>query len=63
MAETEFWYRGTQPLHSKAAQERGLVSTRQAGTGKKGRDGGGHVTGHVTKEHKKKDRTWLLRDS
>jgi hypothetical protein len=50
------------PLHTTAAQERGLVSTRQAGTGKKRREGG-HVTDPIMKEHKKKDRTWLPRDS
>jgi hypothetical protein len=62
MAETEFCERGTHPLHTTATQERGVVSKRQEGTGKKGREGG-HVTDLVLKEHKKKDRTWLPRDS
>jgi hypothetical protein len=57
MAETEFCEQETHPLHTTATQERGLVSTQPSGTGKKGRESGGHVTDHVIKEHKKKDRT------
>jgi hypothetical protein len=43
--------------------EKELVSTRQSGNGIERKGASGHVTDHVIREHKREDRSWLLRDS
>jgi hypothetical protein len=62
MAETEFFKRETLTPHNVRPGKRTSLHTTGRNW-KKGKGMEGHVTDHVIKEHKKKDRTWLPRDS